>query len=79
MDEILEAIRRRREAAMAEHNALMTALDDMETLALQASALREPPTAAPEPEPELTWGEIWQNHPAAEDFFRQFPDDRLPS
>lgn len=82
MDEIIDAIRRRRSGAIAEHTALMQALDDMESMALHAAALRDPP---PEPEPtvEIAWNEIWRNHPAAEDFFRQFPDgipeDRMQS
>lgn len=82
MNEVIEAIRRRREAAMAAHNEFMTLLDDLETMALQAAALREPPVVVLA-EPELTWNDIWQAHPAAADFFAQFPggipEDRLAS
>jgi flavodoxin len=82
-DDLLAGVRRRRADAMAKHNAEMVACDVIEALIIEAAALRDP---LPESEPvvaEITWTEIWQNHPAAQDFFKQFPDgfpeDRMQS
>jgi hypothetical protein len=69
--EIIEAVRRRRDAAIAQHAAELAYLDGIEALAQQAAALREPVVAA---EREMTWTEIWRSHPAGDDFFAKHPD-----
>jgi hypothetical protein len=75
--DLLAGVRRRRDDAMAKHNVEMAYLDVIESMILEAAALRDPPPE-PEPEPvpvrEITWTEIWRNHPAAADFFAQRPD-----
>jgi hypothetical protein len=59
---------------VAKHAAELQLLDGIEMMLFQAAALRDPPPPEPEPVREVTWTEIWQNHPAAADFFAQFPD-----
>jgi hypothetical protein len=75
-DDLLDGVRRRRADAIAKHAAELMAIDVIEALIIEAATLRDPPPPEPvtEPEPEFTWTEIWRGHPAAEDFFRQFPD-----
>jgi hypothetical protein len=85
-EDLLAGVRRRRADAVAKHAAEMTAIDVVEALIIEAAALRAPPPPPepdPVPEPEFTWTEIWRGHPAAADFFKQFPDgfpeDRMQS
>jgi hypothetical protein len=70
--DLIEGVRRRRHDAVAQHAAELAYLDAIEAMIVQAAALRDQP--AVEPVQEITWTEIWQNHPAAQDFFAQRPD-----
>jgi hypothetical protein len=71
---LIDAVHRRRADAMAKHNAEMALLDAVEQMILDAAALRDPVPPEPEPVREVTWTKIWQNYPAAADFFAQRPD-----